>query len=233
MTFDFTPELDAHVQEARRVAATFLAPEAAGIDRSGKIPDAVRAAAAPLVNWQGSALASVLAIEELAVASASAAACAAIGSDGGEGLAGLRGVPPPAAAPTDRQYLGLASVCLGIGRAALTEALEQLKVRGDRPSGEPADAPHWVLADAATGLEAARWLVRAAAQDGGGGAASALVFAGDAASQAVDAAVRIVGADACRVGSSLDRCSRDIRAARLLLGTEDQARLRAAGHLLG
>ncbi|MDH4066811.1 MAG: acyl-CoA/acyl-ACP dehydrogenase, partial [Acidobacteriota bacterium] len=201
------------------------------IDTSGKIPEVVGAAVAAVVNWGLSPLGTVLALEELAVTSASAAAGAVLGGVDGAGLTGLRGVAL-VDDPTDQQQLGLASVCVGIGRAALSEALGLLRRRGDRPSGEPADAPHWVLADAATELEAARLLVRSAAQGGGPGAASALVFAGRAAFQAVEAAVRLVGVDACRPGSTLERCGRDVRAARLVLGTEDRVRLRAADRLL-
>jgi alkylation response protein AidB-like acyl-CoA dehydrogenase len=231
MTFELTPELDAHRQDACRVAATVLAPAAAEIDRSGRVPDAIRGEAARLVDWGRSPLAAVVAAEELAATSAAAAAAAIVGPGRGDGLAGLRGVPP-ITGPTDEQTLGMAAVCVGIGRAALAEALALLRTRGDRPSGEPDEPPHWVLADAATGLDAARLLVHASAEGQAPGAAAALVFAGEAAMQSVDAAVRIVGPAAYAPGSTLERCSRDARAARLLLGTEDEARAQAAARLL-
>jgi alkylation response protein AidB-like acyl-CoA dehydrogenase len=64
------------------------------------------------------------------------------------------------------------------------------------------------------------------------GAAAALVFAGGAAARAVEAALRIVGAEAYRPGSVLERCSRDVRAAALMCGGEDAVRLGAADGLL-
>lgn len=234
MTFDLSPELDALTAEARRLASTLIAPAAASIDATGRIPDELHDAAVRVVDWDRSALGAVLAIEELAAASGSAAASVALGADAaGDGLAGLRGVAP-VATPTDRQHLGLAAVCVGLGRHAIAEAVGRLGQQGDRPSGEPGEAPHWVLADAATELEAARLLVRAAAAgDGPGGGAAALVFAGAAALAAVEAALRIVGADAFRPGSAMERVGRDVRAALLVLGTEDEARRRAADALLG
>ena len=109
--------------------------------------------------------------------SASVAARAVLGAGGDGSLAGLRGVGP-VTTPTDRQQLGMAAVCLGIGRAALHEALTVTRSRGDRATGEPADAPHWALADAATEMDAARLLVRSAALGPGLGAAAAFVYAG-------------------------------------------------------
>lgn len=233
MTFDLTPELEALVRDARQRSAARIAPLAAEIDSSGLIPAAVLAEATRVVDWTRSTLAAVLALEELAAASGSVAAAVALGAAvDRDGLMGLRGVAR-AAAPTEQQYLGMAAVCLGLGRRATTEALARLRKHGDRPSGEPEDAPHWVLADAATELEAARLFVLASAQPGGPGAAGALVFAGTAAAKAVEAALRIVGPEAFTRGAALERCGRDVRAALLILGTEDEARRREADRLLG
>ena len=127
----------------------------------------------------------------------------------------------------------MAAVCLGIGRAALHEALTVSRSRGDRATGDPADVPHWALADAATDMDAARLLVRSAALGPGLGGAAAFVYAAGAASRAVDAALRIIGAAGYQADSVLERCSRDIRAALLILGTEDVARRTAADRLLG
>jgi alkylation response protein AidB-like acyl-CoA dehydrogenase len=233
MTFDLTPEQDARLQALRQTAASTLAPVASLIDTSGQISTDVIQAVDQLGVWSGSALDAVLAIEELATVSASVAARAALGADSpATGLAGLRGVGP-VTEPSDSQQLGMAAVCLGLGRAALHEALETTRARGDRPSGDAGDAPHWALADAATDMEAARLLVRSAAQGLGVGAPAALVYAGGAASRAVDTALRLVGAGAYQPGSVLERCSRDIRAALLIVGTEDVARRLAADTLLG
>jgi alkylation response protein AidB-like acyl-CoA dehydrogenase len=232
MTFDLTPEEDARLAVVHEFAATTVAPAAAAVDRSGEIPDDLSRAVDGLGVWSHTPLDAVIAIEELAVASASVAARAVMGGGSDGSLAGLRGVAP-ASAPTERQRLGIAAVCLGIGRAALHDALNVMRSRGDRATGEPADAPHWALADAATDMDAARLLVRSAAIGRGVGSAASLVYAGGAASRAVDAALRIVGAAAYQPGSTLERCSRDIRAALMILGTEDVARRAAADSLLG
>jgi len=232
MTFDLTPEQDARLAAIHEFAAITVAPVAAAIDRAGEIPGDLARAVDALGLWSHTPLDAVIAIEELAAVSGSVAARAVLGAGTDGSLAGLRGVGPASAA-TGPQQLGIAAVCLGIGRAALHDALNVTRSRGDRATGEPADAPHWVLADAATEIDAARLLVRSAALGLGVGAAAALVYAGGAASRAVDAALRIVGAAAYQPGSALERCSRDIRAALLILGTEDVARRTAADTLLG
>ena len=170
-------------------------------------------------------------IEELARGSASAAARAALDAACPSVLAGLRGVPQ-VSAPEDRHHLAIAAVCLGIGRAALDQAIDTAKARGDRPAGDPADPPHWALADAATEIDAARLLLHAAAAGRGLSAPAALVHAATAVGHAVDASLRIVGGDGYGPGSVLERCARDARAAWLVLGTEDGTRRLAADALL-
>ena len=231
MPFDLTPEQDARLSAVRAFAVTSVASAAASIDRSGRIPDDLAGALEAIGVWNQELLDAVLAIEEIAAVSAGVAARAVLGAEG-ESLAGLRGVSP-VTVPTEQQQLGMAAVCLGIGRAALDEALTVARNRGDRATGAPADAPHWALADAATEMDAARLLVRAAALGGGSGAAAAFVYAAGAASRSVEAALRIIGASGYEAGSVLERCSRDIRAALLILGTEDVARRTAADALLG
>ena len=231
MTFDLSPEQDARVAAVRAFAANSVAPAAKSIDDSGHIPDDLTGAVEAIGVWGHGPLDAVLAIEEIAATSAAVAARAVLGA-GGEGLAGLRGVGP-VTTPTEQQQLGMAAVCLGLGRAALQEALTVARSRGDRATGDPADAPHWALADAATDMDAARLLVRSAALGPGLGAPAVFVYAAGAASRTVDAALRIVGAAGYEAGSVLERCSRDIRAALLILGTEDVARRTAADALLG
>jgi len=231
MTFDLTPAQTQRLSDFRALAAR-LAPLAASIDETGRIPDDVERQMAVADVWAGTWLDAVLALETLAAASASVAAHVGLGIAGtGPGLAGLRGVAP-IATPSERQQLALAAVCLGLGRAALDEALAATRARGDRPAGEPDAPPHWMLADAATEMDAARLLVHAAADGQGVGTPAALVFAGAAAARAVEAALRIVGADGYRVGSVLERCSRDVRAARWMFGAEDALRMQAADGLL-
>jgi alkylation response protein AidB-like acyl-CoA dehydrogenase len=232
MTFDLSPELVAAQARARQVAATVVLPAAADIDATGEVPPAVRAALDPLGLHAADPLASVVMIEEIATASPSAAASAGLGVPGDPGgLAGLRGVPRVGAAG-EREYLAMAAVCLGIGRAALAEAIRVARARGDRPGGEPAAPPHWALADAATDVDGARLLLHASARGGGLSAAAVMVHAAGAAARALDAALRIVGAEGYRVGSVLERCARDVRSAPLVVGTEDEARRIAADVVL-
>ena len=210
-----------------------LSASAANIDATARIPADALNAIASLGLWDGpDAVATMLMIEELAVASPSAAVVGSLAIEGAAAdLAGLRGVPR-VAAPETRHFLVMGAVCLGIGRAALSEAIRAARARGDRPAGEPADPPHWVLADAATEVDAARLLLLAAAAGHGMPAAAAMVQAAAAAGRAVDAALRTVGHEGYRAGSVLERGARDARAAWLILGTEDGARRAAADALL-
>jgi alkylation response protein AidB-like acyl-CoA dehydrogenase len=95
------------------------------------------------------------------------------------------------------------------------------------------EKPHWVLADAATEIEAARVMTMQAAQtlagdEGSTGVALARLMASTAAQHAVDAALRIAGADGLREGAFLERLARDVRAVSLVLGTEEDQRAVAA-----
>lgn len=232
MRFDLSPELATLQARARSVAATVVRPVAAEIDRTAMVPKVVTAALDELGMCAADDLAAVLMVEEIAVASASAAACGGLGIEGpSAGFAGLRGVPR-VPTPDARQHLAMAAVCLGIGRSALDEALAAARARGDRPAGEPGAPPHWALADAATEVDAARLLVHSSAAGQGLSAAAVLAFAARAARHAVDAAVRIVGAEGFAAGGALERCARDARAACLILGTEDGIRQAAADALL-
>ncbi len=234
MTFDLTPGQEARVLAIRERAARAVAPQAGNIDTSGILPDEVRAEIEALKVWASSPLEAVLALEELAVVSGAAAAWAALGlrdSSRPSSLAGLRGVPV-VAEPTDQQRLGLAAVAVGLGRAAVAEAVSVARARGDRPGGDPVDPPHWTLAEAATEIEAARLVVRAAATGDLAGAPAALVFAGVAAVRAVEAALRVVGAPGFHSGAALERTGRDARAVLLVAGTEDAVRVVAADRLI-
>lgn len=235
MTFDLTPEQETRRQAVRDLAAEAIAGHLDAIDATGSFPDAVGEAIEELQLGAAAAIDAVIALEELGAVSAAAAARAALGeqsSASGLPLAGLRGVAT-VAAPTDRQRLGMAAVAVGLGRAAVAEAVAAVKAHGDRPSGDPTDPPHWLLADAATEIDAARLVVRAAAVDDLSGAAAAFVFAGAAAIRAVDAATRVVGASAFGPGAALERMGRDARAILLIAGPEDAARVVAADRLLG
>jgi hypothetical protein len=216
---------------AREAATAAVAPAVPDIDKRGALPVAVKAALEALQLGEAEPLALVVALEEIAVVSATAAALAALEPGPAAGLAGLNGVARLERAG-DRHYLAMAAVFLGIGRAAVAEALAAARARGDRPAGEPADAPHWALADAATEMAGARLLVHAAASGADVTAPAAFVHAGSAASRAVDAALRIVGPEGYRPGAVLERAARDARSAWLVLGSEDEARRVAADALL-
>jgi alkylation response protein AidB-like acyl-CoA dehydrogenase len=231
MTFDLSPEQKDIQARASSVATNIVAPEARAIDEHGKLPSPVKSALDGLQLSQVDPLTLVVAVEEIAAASATAAALVCLDGEGSGDFAGLRGVPRQESAG-DRQYLTLGAVCLGIGRAALAEALNAARQRGDRPAGEPTDPPHWVLADAATEIDGARLLVHAAASGDGVSPAAAFVHAGGAATRAVDAALRLAGPEAYRRGTVLERAARDVRSAWLVLGSEDEARRLAADALL-
>ena len=121
-----------------------------------------------------------------------------------------------------RARLIAAAVALGVGRAAIAHTVASMKKRGVKADPDQA-APHWALADGATEVAAARMLTYSAAEmlDRGENAADAItraqVFAANAAQQAVDAAIRVVGAVGYAKGSLLDRLSRDARTLQVIL----------------
>jgi alkylation response protein AidB-like acyl-CoA dehydrogenase len=235
MTFDLSPELQAARERARTFAATEVQPRAAAIDRSGTVPeDLARAGTAVLVSTDPLSL--VVTVEELAAASGAVALAVALGptSAANLDLAGLRGAPIVSDSPRARLLLG--AVALGLGRAALESAVAALQ-EATATRGTQHDAPHWVVADAATELDGARLLLFKAAQPGGGensdaDIALARLAASGAAGRAVDAAVRIAGAAGYHPGSLLERLARDVRAVAIVLGTEEHQRAQAAEGLL-
>jgi alkylation response protein AidB-like acyl-CoA dehydrogenase len=236
MTFELSADEVAACDRARTFARDRVQAQAGDIDRTAVVPTEVAAEARALVTGAGSAIARAIVIEELATANG-AVALNAVSGDGGKRLAlpGLRGTSLPADTP--RAQLDLAAVALGLGQAAINHALMELR---QAPVGEGAstERPHWIVADAATDLEAARLLTRSAAQvmdSGEGGQASiaiARLMTSSAARTAVDAAVRISGSQGYRDGSLLERLARDVRTLALVLGTEEDHRARAADELL-
>ena len=227
MMFELSPEHAAVRDQARALAQT-LAAQAAEIDTRAALPaDVVREVTALAT---GDPLTLVLTVEEVAAVSASAAtSAAASGSGRALGMTGLRGASD--IENSARAQLTLAAVALGIGRAAADAALRELR----ETSGVARDVekPHWVVADVATDLEAARLLTYKAAQTGTAAeVAMARLMASAAATRAVDAAVRIIGPASLVEGSALDRLSRDVRAVSVLIGTEEDQRAAAAEGLL-
>jgi alkylation response protein AidB-like acyl-CoA dehydrogenase len=182
--------------------------------------------------------AEVVAVEELATASAAVAAAAALQQTPGAANADAPGLRGFAAAEKGvaRVWLHCAAVAVGIGRAAVDAAVKVLQEGGR--AAQDQEKPHWVVADAATEVQAGRLLtLRAAGLSGSetdrtGAIAIARLAATRAAQQAVDAALRVAGPDAYTRGSVLERLARDIRAVSLLMGSEDELRAAAADSLL-
>jgi alkylation response protein AidB-like acyl-CoA dehydrogenase len=143
------------------------------------------------------------------------------------GLRGARDVEQ-----SERGHLVLAAVALGIGTAATGAALDELR-RSKATPGEDVEKPHWVIADVATDLEAARLLTYKAARSGAAADVGlARLMASSAAARAVDAALRVIGPAALAEGHLIERLARDVRALSVLAGTEEDQRAMAAEGLL-
>jgi alkylation response protein AidB-like acyl-CoA dehydrogenase len=235
MTFDLSPTEEAARARARVFAHDRVSAAASAIDEHAVIPaDLLREGEGALVDLDDGAL--VVAVEEIATVSAATAAALALGetqSSGADLRPGLRGFSAPATDEPRARLVG-AAVALGIGRAALENALAVL--RESAPGAQQQEKPHWVVADAATEVEAARLLTRSAAQnlrgrEGGALVAIAKLAATKAAQQAVEAALRVGGPESFARGSLLERLTRDVRAIALLLGTEEELRATAADAL--
>ena len=237
MTFELSAIHQNVRDRARAFATDRVQPQAGEIDRTGAMPAELAGLALALTREAGNALGKTIVVEELATASGAVALAALADAAGSKsvGSPGLRGGPVPADSPTTQ--LCLAAVALGLGQAAINHALAELR-RTPASGTATTEKPHWIVADAATDLEAARLLTRSAAQvvdsQQGGQASIAIarLMSSSAARTAVDVAVRIAGADGYREGSLLERLSRDVRAISLLLGTEEDYRSRAADELL-
>lgn len=232
MTFEWTAE-EADVRaRAQELAASHVTPQAAAIDGSGAIPDGLMAAVGVLTSDTGTpALVGV--VEVLATASAAVAISAASPADGVRAdFSGLRGARLPT--PSARAQLVLAATALGVGKAAVDLAVLGLKQAQGAALAEGAvEAPQWVVADAATELEAARLLTyKAAHSEKSADIAVARLMASAAAQRAVDAALRLAGLAGFKPGTALDRLARDVRTVSLLMGGEEEQRSDAAAGLL-
>ncbi len=237
MTFELSSSHQDVRDRARAFATDQVQPRAGEIDRAAAVPSALATAAMALTKEAANALGRTIVVEELAVASG-AVALAALTDAAGAKLTdspGLRGGPLPADSPGNQ--LCLSAVAIGLGQAAINHAVTELR-QAPTPGATGAEKPHWIVADAATDLEAARLLTRSAAQvvdsrlGGQASIAIARLMSSSAARTAVDAAVRIAGPEGYRDGSLLERLSRDVCAISLLLGTEEDHRSRAADELL-
>jgi butyryl-CoA dehydrogenase len=135
--------------------------------------------------------------------------------------------------------IGIAAQALGIGDAAIAEAIAFAKHR--QTFGQPIasyEAIQWMLADAATELEAARMLTWKAADAKDRQerttveASMAKLAASEAAHKAADKAMQILASAGYRRGSVVDRLFRDVRATEIYQGTSEAQRMIIAASLL-
>ena len=138
--------------------------------------------------------------------------------------------------------VAIAAQALGIGEAALAEALAHAKAR--HAFGQPIanfEAIQWMLADMATDLAAARMLTykAAAARDRQDDvpleaieSSMAKLAASEAAHKAADKAMQILASAGYRRGSVVERLFRDVRATEIYQGTSEAQRLIIASECL-
>lgn len=135
--------------------------------------------------------------------------------------------------------VAIAAQALGIGEAAIAEAIAYAKTR--QAFGQPIanfQAIQWMLADRATELEAARMLTWKAAtlkdrqERITMEASMAKLAASEAAHRAADRALQILASAGYRRGSRVERLFRDVRATEIYQGTSEAQRMIIAGALL-
>jgi alkylation response protein AidB-like acyl-CoA dehydrogenase len=135
--------------------------------------------------------------------------------------------------------VAIAAQALGIGEAALAEAIAHAKQR--EQFGQPIanyQAVQFMLADMATELDAARLLTwkAAAAKDQQDGIAiessMAKLAASEAAHRAADKAMQILASAGYRRGSVVERLFRDVRATEIYQGTSEAQRMIIAANVL-
>ncbi len=134
--------------------------------------------------------------------------------------------------------VAIAAQALGIGRAALDEAIAHAKSR--EQFGRPIasfEAIQFMIADVATELDAARMLmwkaasIKAHAGDGLIESSMAKLAASEAAHKAADKAMQVLASAGYRRGSVAERLFRDARAAEIYQGTSEAQRMIIAKHL--
>jgi butyryl-CoA dehydrogenase len=139
----------------------------------------------------------------------------------------------------DGGRVAIAAQALGVGTAALQEALNHAKTR--EAFGQPIgnyQAIQWMLADMATELDAARMLTLKAADSRQRGERSTLdasmakLFASESAHRAADKAMQILASSGYRRGSVVERLFRDVRATEIYQGTSEVQRMVIAENIL-
>jgi butyryl-CoA dehydrogenase len=135
--------------------------------------------------------------------------------------------------------VAIAAQALGIGQAALDEAIAYAKQR--EQFGQPIanyQAVQWMLADMATELAAARMLTLKAAtakdrqEKSAVEASMAKLAASEAAHKAADKAMQILASAGYRRGSVVERLFRDVRATEIYQGTSEAQRMIIAANVL-
>jgi len=140
----------------------------------------------------------------------------------------------------DGGRVAIAAQALGIGEAALAEAIAHAKQR--EQFGQPIanyQAIQWMLADSATELAAARMLTWKAAdakdrqEQCSLEASMAKLAASEAAHKAADRAMQVLASAGYRRGSVVERLFRDVRATEIYQGTSEAQRMIIAGRVIG
>jgi butyryl-CoA dehydrogenase len=140
----------------------------------------------------------------------------------------------------DGGRVAIAAQAIGVGQAALDEALAYAKQR--HTFGQPIaayQAIQWMLADMATELDAARMLTLKAASSKAVQerisleASMAKLYASEAAHRAADKAMQILASAGYRRGSRVERLFRDVRATEIYQGTSEVQRMIIAANVLG
>jgi butyryl-CoA dehydrogenase len=134
--------------------------------------------------------------------------------------------------------VAIAAQALGIGQAALDEAIAHAKAREQfgRPIAQ-FEAIQWMIADAATELDAARMLTWRAAcvkdrrEESPVESSMAKLAASEAAHGAADKAMQVLASAGYRRGSLVERLFRDARATQIYQGTSEAQRMIIAKHL--
>ena len=139
----------------------------------------------------------------------------------------------------DGGRVAIAAQALGVGEAALQEAITYAK--GREVFGQPIanyQAVQWMLADVATELAAARMLTLKAADArtrqsrSTVESAMAKLYASEAAHRAADRAMQILASQGYRRGSAVERLFRDVRATEIYQGTSEVQRMVIAESIL-